>query len=481
MAVMQNTSAPEASVESSAKAISRWCLSLSADYKELNDYLGYLSQVRGDLPTALANAHSAAFEGETTSYSSKVMAAMHDKLYRRHDKLRVSVAAIAGISDIVESSCEEFSNAIDSSSDGLSNAPTSAKNDCLSSLSPHVAGSVVLKQKFENGVREPLEESLAIHDSSAARWFYKNRAQSFSSLQTCAVVGLPVGFCANLSRSVAVISSDGSPLENLPLKRGISSLDFIVSARSLTRPYDSISSKSIAKFHPYVHAYVASEIDETLSLSRLLSERMIALMCYDETSGSWIDVSPSECVEFLTNGGSFGVVAYTETASLPSTTDANIMIQCHAIDAILKSTLRVVSGFDFKESVLSSSARRISAAEAASLLQLFSNSSVIPRGAMTASQFLNANNDGTFSPIPYSKLSGEAPDLTTPSEHSLLLKVMGSGIFTSETIAEKILTPDPFERTYCLVYNPSDLKYTSDSDMTTIEQASLFSLSVEAE
>ena len=461
----------------------KWYLSIDSKYSELIKCLGSLSEMSGNLTDSINSAYTGAFPDGNAPHPtlSLVLSTVDNYLYRKHQKRKVAVSSIAALSDIISSACNDYVEAISKSAEDLAGAPTVAKNDCLSTLTPDVASAIALKSKFERGVREPLEESLSVYDISAAVWFYTRNSALLESPVTCIVVGLPAGFTNQLRRKDVEVDSGGRSTTDLPLRRNPSKFVAIASARAMSRPYDEVRSKAVAYFHPYVHAYVASEINRYDRLVTILESGSIALMCYDDVSGTWVDTNYQECVEFLENNASFGMTGYDENRSSTPLAVAQEMISYHAMDAIMKSTIRVAVGVDVKESAFSNNGRRMGSSEAKKMLTMFGNSGVIPRGGMTASQFLTSNSDGTYSAIPYSALSGEAPNQTRPADHSLLLKLLDSGVFTAGTAHERIITPDPFERVYCASYDPRNLDFVSINDPDAIPLVSLHAVSVKAE
>jgi len=468
-------------------------LSLRKDYDKLINYIELLSQISGDMNESIKAAYSSVSSDMESGDYTSVVTALDANLYTKHNALKISVSTTAALSDVVSSSCNDFSSAIAAASKELSSVPAATKSDCLNSLTPEVASSVALKSKFEYGIREPLEESLTIYDVSCASWFYEYNKDSLSSLKQCIIFGLPSGFTSLLARQdVEVGYNDDRTIQNtttLPQRRDISKMTVSASARSLLYPNYEIDDLSIGSFHPYVHAYVNSPIEENASILSLAGKDLtvsgsIKLMCYDKLSGTWIDSLFSECSTFLQNGGSFGVSSYSENAPTITPGVAESIISFHAMDAIMKSTIRATCGLEFRENTLSSSERTIAPTSAASLVDLLGSSNITPRGGLTASQFLNLNSDGNYTAIPYSGLSGEASNSTDPSTPGLLLKILNSGVFTSETSLQRILSPDPFERIYCAVYDPASSRYsethvgiTNDS----ISLASLLSISITAE
>ena len=121
------------------------------------------------------------------------------------------------------------------------------------------------------------------------------------------------------------------------------------------------------------------------------------------------------------------------------------------------------------------------------MLSLFNSAAkdLVPRGSLTASDFLSIGELGNYIPVEFSSLSGEGPRLTNPSTHSLLLKILGSGVFTANTLLDRVIAPSPFERTYCVIYDPNDLTVTSTNGESYVENAirevSLLSLNIVAE
>lgn len=473
-------------------------LSLRNDYDKLINYMQLLSQISGDMNDSITAAYNSISSDTNSADYTTVISALDTNLYTKHNALKVSVSTTAALSDVVNSSCNDFSSAISTASKELSAVPAATKNDCLNSLTPEVASSVALKNKFEYGIREPLEESLTIYDVSAASWFYNYNKDSLSSLKQCIIFGLPSGFTSLLARQDVKVeyNTDGTIKDTtltqspvLPQRRDTTKMTANVSARSLLYPHYDIKDLSIGSFHPYVHAYVNSSIEKSSTLLGLAGEGLtvpgsVKLMCYDKLSGTWIDSLFSECIAFLQNGGSFGVSSYSGNAPTIASDVAESIISFHTMDAILKSTIRSTCGLEFRENTLSSSERTIAPASAASLIDLLGGSGTTPRGGLTASQFLNLNSDGNYIAIPYSGLSGEASNSTDPSTHGLLLKILNSGVFTSETSLQRILSPDPFERIYCAMYDPNTLKY--DVSRTgvlndSISLASLLSIGITAE
>jgi hypothetical protein len=342
---------------------------------------------------------------------------------------------------------------------------------------------MLLKHKFEIGVRQSLEESLTKHDISAAKWFYKNYRQDLSSSKVCIVAGLPAGFCSDLSSSSVQVSGNRASTGSLPMSRGLSKYNLSISSRSIRKPYESITPLIVGKFHPLVHVYLTSELADNLLPLEVASTGAASIMCFDKSSASWVDVDYDECFEFLTNGGNFGASSDAQLSSSVSRDEVEDMIEFHVLDAILKATIRVACGVNFESMSLCSPAKSIDSVAAPKMLSLFGSASanLIPRGNMLATDYLKAETDGSFTPIPFSSLAGEASDLTDPSTHSLLLKLLGSGIFTAGGSVRRVMTPPAFERVYCCVHDPSQLISNGNELESAASDVTLFSIGITAE
>ena len=358
----------------------------------------------------------------------------------------------------------------------------------MSSLTPEVASSIALKEDYETGIREPFEESLTIYDTFAANWFYTNYKKELSSDKVCLTVGLPSGFTTLLNKSEIELDTNFQIVKNtFQQYRDPAKFSLVLSARSIQRPFANVNPLLIGKFHPLLHAQISGNIVTDSSLLKLAASSEVKLLCYDRISGTWVETNYTDCVEFLVNGGNFGVSGLFEDIALVTTSDAEDVIKFHVLDAILKSTIRVSSGVDLSSTVFGGSQRTIDAKTAASVLSLFNSAAkdLVPRGSLTASDFLSIGELGNYVPVEFSSLSGEGPRLTNPSTHSLLLKILGSGVFTANTLLDRVIAPSPFERTYCVIYDPNDLTVTSTNGESYVENAirevSLLSLNIVAE
>lgn len=438
---------------------SSYYIGLNESFYESLSFCESLSQLKGDVSTAISTSYSDSGLSKTSnsSFLADVLSSLRDDLYTRHKSTRVAISGIAAISKVVDTSSQEFASAISAAAKKMTGVSQRTKNDLLSSLTTEVVSAVSLKEKTEYGVREPLEGSLTVYDVSAARWFYSRYRNDLSSDKTCLVVGLPSGFLDSLARSEIKSYGIGTSVAELSLNRSLSKYRLLVSARSIQRPYESLTPLVVGKFHPLLHAYVANEIAENLLPLTLASSGAVKLLCFDRVSASWIETDYDDCSEFLSNGGNFGVAGYSE--SLPNLPKSEVedVIEFHVTDAILKAAIRVVSGLNFDQRSLCLSSRSISPASASSLLKVISASgNLFTRGSLTAPDFLRLGEDGNYYPIPFSSLSGESPGLTKPGDHSLLLELLSSGVFTASTSMSRILTSPPFERVYCTIYDPND-------------------------
>lgn len=436
-----------------------WYIGLNESFYESLTFCESLSQIKGDISEAISTSYSNSGLSNTdnTSFLSDVLSSVKDDLYVRHKSTKIAVASIAAISKVIDTASQSFSSAILATSDKTASLPQNLKNDLLGSLTTGVVSSISLKEKFESGVRDSLEESLTVYDVSAAKWFYSYYRSDLSSDKTCLIVGLPAGFIDNLSKSEIPVSGDKSSRGPLSLSRNFSKYKLLVSARSIQRPYESLTPLTLGKFHPLVHAYIAGSISDNLLPLELASSGAVKLMCFDRESATWIETDYDECVSFLSSGGNFGVSGYSENLPSLPMSEVEDIIEFHTIDAILKATIRVISGLNFDQRSLCLPQRSIGPAPASSLLSLISNAdNLFPRGGLTASDFLRLGEDGNYYPIPFSSLSGESPNLTNPANHSLLLEILDSGIFTASTSISRVLASPPFERVYCAVYDPND-------------------------
>jgi hypothetical protein len=448
-------------------------------YESLN-FCESVSQAKGDIAAAIATAYSESGLSNTdnTAFLSDTLSAIRDDLYVRHRSNRIAIAAIAAIAKTVDVSSQKLEASISAAISATSSVNQRAKNDILGSLTNEVISIISLREKFENGFGLSAEDSLKIYDNSAAEWFYSNYKKDLSSDKTCLVVALPAGFSDLLARSQIEVSGNRVKTGQLSLSRSLSKYRLVASARSIQSPYENIAPLALGSFHPLLHAYIGGEIANNLLPLELASTGAVKLMCFDKVTASWIETDYDECFEFLANGGNFGAAGYSESfPTLPRATVEDI-IEFHAVDAILKSTIRVVSGLSFDQKSLCLPSRSMSPTKAASMLSLFAAApNLITRGGLSASDFLSLGTDGNYYPVPFSQLSGEGPNLTNPADHSLLLKLLGSGIFTSSTATDRILVSPPFERVYCVIYDPNDMKVQA-RDGSFVEAAGIRDISL---
>jgi len=464
-----------------------WYLSVNSNFYEILSFCESASQLSGDVTTYLSSAHTSSGLSATTStvmYNS--LASVLNDLVKRQKSTKIAVASLAAIADIINTSCENFSNAITSVAEKTASVSTRVRNDVVANFSSEVASSLSLKEKMYRGVSESFEESLSIYDVSAARWFYSYYKNDLSSDKTCLVMGIPAGLCSMLSRSEIEVKDDKVASGQLSMNKNLSKYSLTLAARSIQNPYASVTPLTIGRFHPLVNCYITDEIDENLTPLGVASSGAVSFECYDRGTSTWVSCSYEECRSFIGSGGNFSSAGDDQSLPNISRSIVDDAIRFHVVDAILKATVRVVSGIDFSAYSVCSSKRSISATAAGQLLTLLGTAreGLIPRGSLTASDFLEQTVDGNYAVIPYSSLSGKSPDLTTPSDHSLLLKLLDSGIFTAGTSANRVLTPDPFERVYCFVYDPNDLIVQQDGQQlrdTAAREISLCSIKVEAE
>lgn len=464
-----------------------WYLSVNSDFYEILSFCETASQLSGDENEYLANAYTSSGLSATSSSNlyNNLVSVITD-LVKRHKSTKIAVSSLAALADVISTSCENFSSAISSVAEKTAIVSEQIRNDVAANFTIEVASSLSLKEKMYQGVRESFEESLNVYDVSAARWFYNYYKKELSSDKTCLVVGLPAGLSSMLGRSEITVKDDKIASGELSLNKYLSKYSMTLSARSIQKPYSSVTPLTIGKFHPLVNCYITSEISKNSTILGVASSGEVTFECYDRGTGTWVSCSYDECRAFIGSGGNFSSAGDDQSLpSIPSST-VNDTIKFHVIDAILKATIRVVSGIDFSSYSICSPRRLLSATSAGQLLSLLDSArtDLIPRGGLRASDFLEQTTSGDYASIPFSGLRGNAANLTKPSDHSLLLKLLDSGIFTAGTSASRILTPDPFERVYCVIYDPNDLVIKQDGQTVrdgAVREISLCSINIEAE
>jgi hypothetical protein len=383
------------------------------------------------------------------------------KEYRESTKNLFSLEVIKDAIDSATAKLIKIDEKVSSVKNDLSTFSQSQKTDSLTCLTLPSIGLTNLKRivarstekgsDFENSY----ERKRSFLDVSATDWFFTKRA--FDDLKNSRLVffGLPQGFLDGLERQSKKYDPETFLLTGDELVENKSPTFFEVDAyvRSIQ---DSSESQQInvMKFHPLVYVQQADEIPK---LSTGVKD-YFDLYIFEIEKQSWTK---------------FGVEDIFRTEKMKrilglTEQEANDILSNHFLDSIHKSVVRTICGLDLSENLIGSFKRSMTTSDAKSLLQIFSNdtSNLIPRGSMKATDFLEINQNGFVDTIHFSALKDKAPDLTNPSDHSLLMKILNTRIFTKGTLSREVLLPSAFERVYCTLLNDQ----SEDSGTLSISQ-----------
>lgn len=322
----------------------------------------------------------------------------------------------------------------------------SKREQIFSSLTSETASQTLLAL---NG--ETQKGALSLHSRQAVYDVISTRKlknlltnQASSRNSAIAIVGIPPGFMQALRTQPNGTANSARP----------SYYSIALTGRSLTYPYLNGVEGPKFNFHPFVSCRFVDDQVPTIDGPGTIYS------CFSIVSSKWLDVGYAECVSFIKRGGAFE--GEPSTASV-SEDDAKAIVQEHFYDAICKSCIRTTMGIDFGNINTRPSMSQDRANLAISMMAN-SPANLFPRRGLQAADFLSLQNDGSILPVVFSGLSGTSSDRTTPADHSVLLDFLSSGIFTSSTLQDRILTVGNFERIHCVIFDPDSFTYRNDDD-----------------
>ena len=391
------------------------------------------------------------------------------------------LSAISCISSIVDLTITDIISLQKKSKNlknSLTNFSENQKNDVFKCLSIVSSTSTLLKsivrniassENFENSY----EKDRTLLDISATRWFFSNHRFLDYEKSRLVFFGLPQCFTNALNRQAREVDPEtfkivGDPVPNTTpvyfeswlTSRGI---------QDSTQIYEY----KLMRFHPLIHVVQKDKILRydsfvTVSESRFgagsttsrspstSSLQPVKVGLYDRFS---IYVFQPEAGVFGLPLSIYSVEFKNAVNKLGLSVEAAIeIVNSHILDSIYKSIARTLSGLQIDSDALGTHKRAMSVSDAESVLQLMDSDTagIIPRGSMSAINFLNRNEDGFIESVPFSRLRGRSSDMTNPSDHALLMKFLNTRAFTKGTLSREVLLPSAFERVYCGIFNPAD-------------------------
>ena len=334
----------------------------------------------------------------------------------------------------------------------LLNFSEAQKIDTLRSLSVPSLSSTNLKNLLrktndQNSYENLFEKTRNKFDISATKWFFTKRTIEELNNSKIVFVGFPQGFLDGLTRQAREYDSDTFLLtQETPVLNKVPNYFKISSVvRSITKSTDSLETDKV-KFSHMIDVQQISEIDST---SQGVRDKF-DLYIFDLKTQKWERMNANDTQTIQKIKDTFFI----------SESEANEIVGSHILDSIHKSVARVTCGLDVDFDILGTFKKSISTSSAQSVIQVFSNdvSNLLPRGSLKASDFLSFNPEtGFIEVVPYSKLKGNSSNLTNPSEHSLLTKILNTRIFTKDSLEKEVLLPSAFERVYAFLLNKNDV------------------------
>jgi len=362
--------------------------------------------------------------------------------YGFHVEARSSYSILKIAMDLIFQSLANLKNSITTTKskvDELGYIP-----EIFSNITPEISANIGSKFNNNFSIWSPI--SLNKTNISAARWFYKNLSKN-----GLIIVGLPSGFTDGCRRSTSIVDNNFVFINENDEPKNI--LKFVLDARLIENSFKSLDltelNSSLGRFHPLISVKIISDIPDS-GITDISKSNSIEISCFDLQSGKWIVNTYEECLNFIALNN---LNSNSTTNEIDEYSD---IIDSHTLDAIIKNSITTLCGFDFTSNLIGQGLPKITSKKANDLLTIIAglDGDIIPRRGLTANNFLTANSDGTYSPVPFSKLDGESSNLITPSDYSLLLKFISSGIFTSEWMYKESINPGIFEKIYCI---PVDL------------------------
>jgi len=296
------------------------------------------------------------------------------------------------------------------------------------------------------------EKNQISFDTSATKWFYKQYPFDVYERSRIIFFGLPQDFTSNLIRQERELNSDTFKIleENVVPNSTPKYFEVLSGLRPVQKSslyYEFI----FGQFHPYIHVIQKEQINVERDVRVSLRSRF-DLFFFDKEKAKVVKLNPAS---------QFDCEIIQSKLGLPSLAKVKEIIDFHIQSSILSSVVRITSGIDIDFDTLGTFKRCMSVEDANKVLGIISSNAVIPRGSMSAKDFLSPNADGLIEPVLYSDLQGNSPDLTNPSDHALLLKFLKTQAFNKASLQKEILIPSSFERIYCCFFDNNSITDTS--------------------
>jgi len=395
-----------------------------------------------------------------------------------YSNLSLKFSALQTISEIVGESVSDInrlSSEAKSFRDSLKDLSSDQKADVFKCLSNISTTSALLKNRNRRiastgNFESAYERDTPGLDASAVRWFFRNRTFADYEKSRLVFFGLPQGFTSALMRQTRDLDPETFEMTGEDPVPNTTPAYFESSLTS--RPIQSSSivhEYRLMKFHPLIHVVQKEKILANDSFVEITAPARRGLR--DSARSTSLPVKEGlynrfSIFVFQSETGGFGLPLSIDNVEFKSavnklglSVDAAVeIVQSHILDSIHKSVVRTLTGLQIDADTLGTYGRAMSVSDAGSVLQLMSadTAGVIPRGSMSAINFLNRTEDGFIELIPYSRLRGRSSDKTNPSDHALLMKFLNTRAFTKGTLSREVLLPSAFERVYCGIFNPAD-------------------------
>ena len=386
------------------------------------------------------------------------------ELLRDYQEDIADVAILDSILLMIESTIPELvllQNKSKELRDLMTDFRVSQKTDVLRCLSVQSMTSALLKNRarrigntdiFENAY----EKDRSNLDISATRWFFSNRRFSDYEKSRLVFFGLPQGFTNALTRQAREIDPETFEIVDDPVPNAAPLyFESWLTSRDV-RNSTSIYENRLMTFHPLIHV---SQKDKISSVDSLAKKSSIVptiadifdrfnIYVYDASIGGWGLPHAVDSSNFRDSIRKLGLTVKK----------AKEIVASHILDSIHKSVARTLSGLEIDANLLGTYKKALSISDAESVLQLIAGDTagIVPRGSMSAINFLNRNEDGFIEFVPFSRLRGRSSNKTNPSDHALLMKFFDTRAFTKGTLSKEVLIPSAFERVYCGIFNPND-------------------------
>jgi hypothetical protein len=379
-----------------------------------------------------------------------------DSLLEEYRETVRNLSLLDSVSDIIDlsvSSLLRLQQTSTSLRDSLATFSREQKSDVFKCLSLPSVTAALLKRDARivndaRGFENSYSRNRPSLDVSAARWFFKNYPIDAYERSRLVFFGLPQGFTSGLTRQARtlddnflIVDEDAVPNTNPKY----------FEASITVRPVQVSNTTyeiELNVFHPFIHVSQREEIDVSRDATGLFLRNRFDVHLFDRTKWQKMNSASSTDVEKI-----------KKALGLSGPSDVNKLIDSHIRSSIFASVARVLSALDINSDALGTYRKAMSRADAGKITQLIAadTASVIPRGSMAATDFMNQRGDGFIESIPFSMLAGSAPDLTNPSDHGLLMKFLDTRTFNAATLSREVLLPSAFERVYCALLNNEDI------------------------